>query len=36
MPGECDPGTPDDCNAIGVCLQAEMEGITIAGVTPAQ
>jgi hypothetical protein len=36
MPGECDPGTPDDCNAIGVCLQAEMEGITIAGVTPPQ
>jgi hypothetical protein len=32
-PSACDPGTPDDCNAIGVCLQAEMEGVTIGGVS---
>ena len=32
-PSACDPGTPDDCNAIGVCLQAEMEGVTIGGIS---
>ena len=33
---ECNPQTPDDCNAIGVCLQVEMEGVNITGVTAAQ
>jgi hypothetical protein len=34
-PGDCNPQT-GDCNAIGVCLQVEMEGVNITGVAAAQ
>lgn len=30
----CDPRTEGDCNAIGVCLQVEMQGTTITGISP--
>lgn len=35
-PGECNPQLADDCNAIGVCLEVEMEGVNITGITAAQ
>ena len=33
-PSACDPLTPDDCNAISVCLLVGMEGIVLDGVAP--
>ncbi len=35
-PSECDPGTPDDCNAVSVCLLVEMGGTPIAGIAPTE
>ncbi|MFN3197981.1 MAG: hypothetical protein ACE366_06120 [Bradymonadia bacterium] len=29
---DCDAGVPDDCNAIGVCLQVEMAAETVVGI----
>ena len=32
--GECDPGVPDDCNAVSVCLLMELAPVAIEGVAP--
>ena len=33
---ECDPQQAGECNSIAVCLQANMEGIELAGLEPAE